>query len=104
MDKYDIEITEPAENDLSEIRRYIAEELFEPREAENIINRIAEAILGLEEIPLRYALVTDERLAVNGIRKLIIDNYIVFYIVTEGNRTVTIVKILYVRRDWLNLL
>jgi hypothetical protein len=41
MKKYNVEITEPAENDLLEIRRYIVEELYEAKVAENIINKIA---------------------------------------------------------------
>lgn len=104
MEKYYIEITEPAENDLFEIKRYISEELLEPRVAERIIDKIAEGIFELEEMALRNALVLDERLALNGIRKLSIDNYIVFYIVDEGRRTVTIIRSLYCRRDWANLL
>lgn len=104
MGKYYLEITEPAENDIFEIKRYISEELLEPRVAERIIDKIAEGILELEEMPLRNALVLDEGLALDGIRKLIIDNYIVFYIVDEGKQTVTIIRILYGRRDWANLL
>lgn len=104
MDKYNIEITEPAENDLFEIKRYISEDRLEPSVAERIIDKIAEGIFELEEMPLRNALVQDERLAVDGIRKLIIDNYIVFYFVDEGRHTVTIVRILYGRRVWVNLL
>lgn len=104
MDKYSVEITEPAEYDLLEIKRYISEELYEPKIAERIISNIADAIFKLEDMPFRYALVSDERLALCGMRKLIIDNYIVFYIVDERIRTVTIVRVLYVRRNWADLL
>ncbi|NLK87387.1 MAG: type II toxin-antitoxin system RelE/ParE family toxin [Clostridiaceae bacterium] len=104
MDKYSVEITEPAEYDLLEIKRYISEELYEPKIAERIISNIADAIFELEDMPFRYALVSDERLALCGMRKLIIDNYIVFYIVDERIRTVTIVRVLYVRRNWADLL
>jgi toxin ParE1/3/4 len=55
-------------------------------------------------MPLRNALVADERLAYKGIRKIMVDNYIVFYIVTEENKTVTIIRMLYGRRGWMNLL
>jgi len=104
MRTYSIEITEPAENDLSEIGFYIAKELLEPNIAKEIVNKIAEAIFTLEELPLRFALVTDERLASQGIRKIIIDNYIVFYIVEEDRKIVTVLRILFGRRDWVNLL
>jgi len=35
---------------------------------------------------------------------IVVDNYIVFYIIDEERKTVTIVRILYTRRDWENLL
>lgn len=104
MDKYKIEITEPAENDLRSIGLYISKELLEPDTAKRVVAKIGEAIMKLEELPLRNGLVSDERLSIKGIRRIIIDNYIVFYIVNEQNRLVTILRILYNRRDWINLL
>lgn len=56
-------------------------------------------------MPLRNALVADKRLVYKGIRKIIMDNYIVFYSATEESKTVIIIRILYERRrDWMNLL
>lgn len=104
MNTYDIQITEPAENDLHSIAAYISKELLEPKTARKVITRIAESINSLEVMPLRNALATDKRLAYKGIRKIMIDNYIIFYIVTEESKTVTIIRILYSRRDWLNLI
>ena len=104
MSKYNIEITEPAENDLFEIGYYIAKELLEPIIARKIVDKIASAIIKLEEMPFRNALVADKRLALQGIRKIIIDNYIAFYIVSEELKTVTIIRILYGKREWNNLL
>lgn len=104
MNNYHIDITEPAENDLHEIGHYISRELLEPVIANKVVEKIGDAILTLEELPLRNSLVTDEKLSKRGIRKLLIDNYIVFYLVSEQQRTVTIIRILYGRRDWLNLI
>lgn len=104
MSTYNILITEPAEEDLYEIGTYISKELLELEAAKKVISRIANGINSLEDMPLRNALVADERLAYKGIRKIVVGNYIVFYIVTEENKAVTIIRILYSRRDWLNLL
>jgi len=68
------------------------------------VGRIAEAIFSLEKMPLRNALVMDERLAFQGIRKFFIDNYIVFYSVSEEEKKATVIRILYSRRDWISLL
>ncbi len=104
MSTYNIQITEPAEKDLYEIGSYISKELLEPETAKKVVSKIAKGINSLEDMPLRNALVSDDRLANKGIRKIIVDNYIVFYIVTENANTVTIIRILYSRRDWVNLL
>ncbi|NMM65082.1 type II toxin-antitoxin system RelE/ParE family toxin [Clostridium sp. P21] len=104
MSTYNIQITEPAEEDLYEIGVYISKELLEPETAKKVISKIAKEINSLADMPLRNALVVDERLAYNGIRKIIVNNYIIFYVVNDESKTVTIIRVLYSRRDWLNLL
>jgi toxin ParE1/3/4 len=104
MSRYKIEITEPAENDLFEIGNYISKVLLESEIANKIVDKIAEAIIKLEELPLRNALIGEERLASQGIRRIIVENYIIFYVVDEKCNKVTIVRILYSRRDWVSLL
>lgn len=104
MSIYEIQITEPAEKDLKEIGSYIAKELLEPKTAKKMITKIAKVINSLEDMHLRNALVVDERLAYIGIRKIMVDNYVVFYITSVESKKVTIIRILYERRDWMNLL
>ncbi len=104
MTSYSIVITQPAEDDLQGIADYIAKELREPSIAQHVVATNGEAIIALEQMPLRNALVSDEKLAIQSIRKLMVDNYIVFYVVSVENKTVTIVRILYGKRDWINLL
>ena len=86
-----------------EIGRYISKELLEPDTARRVISRSADAISTLENMPLRAALINDARLAQMGIRSIIVDQYNVFYIVSEGIKTITIIRVLYSRRDWQNL-
>ncbi|RIV22892.1 type II toxin-antitoxin system RelE/ParE family toxin [Alicyclobacillaceae bacterium I2511] len=104
MKTYNVVISEIAETDLREMVQYIALERMEPFNARHLLSRIQEAILELEKMPYRYALVRDERLASQGIRMLPVDNHIVFYIVSERNNSVTIVRILYGKREWRQLL
>ena len=104
MSNYFIEITNSADKDLHNIGHYIFNELQSPETARKTVQKIGSIILSLEEMPLRSSLIADERLAHLGIRKIVVDNYIVFYIVDEERKTVTIVRILYTRRDWENLL
>jgi addiction module RelE/StbE family toxin len=100
MKQYSIVMTEPAAQDLQQIADYIAKELLEPAAAIKLVNKIKEHVLSLADMPARHALVADEHLAAQGIRQLLIDNYMAFYIVSEKDRTVTIIRILYGRRAW----
>jgi len=60
--------------------------------------------MSLVEMPACYATVADERFAAQGIRKLPVENCILFYVISEKDWTVTVVRILYGRRDWEHLL
>jgi plasmid stabilization system protein ParE len=77
------------------IAEYIALELKEPLTAQNLLASFGEAVFVLKKMPYRNALVRDERLA---------SQYIVFYVVTEMNDSVTIIRILNGKREWNKLL
>ena len=62
MNRYQIEITDPASRDLYEIGNYITKELSGPEAALRVVNGIADAIFSLEEMPYRNPLVRDETL------------------------------------------
>jgi plasmid stabilization system protein ParE len=49
-------------------------------------------------------LVKDEKLSHKGIRKLVVNNYIIFYSISEQLNVVTIVRVLYAKRNWIDLL
>jgi plasmid stabilization system protein ParE len=104
MAKYRVEISEPAENDLRDIVRYIAAQLSAPMTALKMMQRMEDAIAELEHMPKSYPPVLDDRLQAAGYRKLIIKNHIVFFTIDEGKKTVNVERVLYARRDWLHLL
>jgi addiction module RelE/StbE family toxin len=104
MKNYKILMTQPARDDLKGIATYIVNKLSEPSIAKKLVGKIKEAVMSLSVMPTRHSLVADEKLAIQGIRKIMVDNYIVFYVVFDKDSTVTVLRILYGRRDWHNLL
>ena len=104
MKKHSILITHTAMEDLKRIASYVAIELREPSIAKKLVGNIKEVIMSLEQMPTRYSLLRDANLAVQEIRKIMVDNYIVCYTVSEKDNVVTIVRILYNRRDWVKIL
>ncbi|MEA4923705.1 MAG: type II toxin-antitoxin system RelE/ParE family toxin [Syntrophomonadaceae bacterium] len=102
--KYDIVLTEPAHKDLIEITGDILKKHGQTSLAQKLVNQIADTIDDLEKTPFRHALVSDEKLVTNGVRTVMLDNQIVFYIASEQDKTVSIVRILDFRRNWDTLL
>jgi len=104
MAKYRVDVSEPAENDLRDIVRYISAQLSAPTTALKMTDALEEAITGLTVMPEKCPSVTDERLAMMGYRKLLVKNYIVFFTIDEKSKVVDVERILYARRDWHHIL
>jgi toxin ParE1/3/4 len=51
------------------------------------------------DLPFRYRLYEKEPWRGKGLRVLPVDNYLVFYLPIEDQRTVAIIRIMYGRRD-----
>jgi plasmid stabilization system protein ParE len=104
MTKYRIDISEPAENDLRDIIRYIFAQLSAPVTAQKMMDIVEEAIANLAVMPQKCPPVTDKRLARIGYRKLIVKNYIIFFTVNEEIKVVDVERILFARRNWRHIL
>lgn len=104
MDTFSITLTEKAFSDLKEIFQYIRNHLKEPEIAKQQRDRIKQACFSLATFPNRYGFVPDGYLREQGVRFFPVDNYLVFYVVNVQKHTVSILRILYSRRDWQMLL
>ena len=102
MEKYNVVIEVPAVSDIDDIFDYISNVLKEPNAAERICDSIETAIYSLRQLPLRYAVIDEEPFASREIRKIPVKSYIVFY--TVDNSEVHILRVMYGRRDWHNLI
>lgn len=96
--------TEPAEYDLLDIEYYIFVDLCNPQAAQRISDGILDAAGKLEEYPEGYPLVGDELLGRMGIRTTYFDNYNIFYFYDVQNDVVYIIRILYNKANWQNIL
>jgi toxin ParE1/3/4 len=97
MRKCIINITKAAEQDLAAIVEYIANE--NPSAALKLANEIQKSILRLEDFPTSGVLPQNRRLARKGYRMLIIQSYLVFYIL-PNDETVEIRRIISGKRQY----
>ena len=89
MGKRIVEITQTALGDMEGIYDYIADVLLAPENAMGQYNRIADAILTLESNPERCPVFEAEPERSWRMRRMVIDNYLVCYIVDPDKVTVT---------------
>lgn len=99
---YRVEITKPAERDLIGIFSYIADTLKEPGTAKRLYPAIKREVLSLCELPERYAILDEPPYNEAGVRRMPVENYLVFYLIR--GETVHVLRILYKRREWQALL
>lgn len=97
--KWKIVYTPEAEYDLDEIYNYIAYNLKAPKAAANTANRIMSDIEKLDNMPMKFKVYDFEPWRSQQLRCFSVDNYVVFYLLSEEAQTVYISRIIYGRRD-----
>lgn len=97
MKQYKVEITKSALQDMEYIYNYIAEELLAPENAMGQYNRIADAILSLDTFPEKFRVLESTPEKAKEIRRMVVDNYSVFYVIKENRVIVT--DVLYSASD-----
>ena len=101
---YSVEYLPLAAQDMVEIVTYIARELNNPSAAECIAERLVEAGENLRDFPYAQPAYTPLRPLKHEYRKLLIENYMMLYWVTETEKRVTIARVVYARRNYAKLL
>jgi plasmid stabilization system protein ParE len=101
---YNLTIMPMAEEDLDGIFDYITNILEAPVAANRLMAKIEKSIQGLKATPRIGPKCRDEALSKKGYRKLIIDNYIAFYLVNDEEKTIIVMRVIYGRRNYTALL
>ncbi|RJQ30442.1 MAG: type II toxin-antitoxin system RelE/ParE family toxin [Peptococcaceae bacterium] len=104
QNSYKLKFTPIANGDLYGIYRYISEHLVAPKAANDLMDNIETSIMRLKDFPYSGSLVADDILNSRGYRKLIVKNYIVFYLIDEAEEQVVIMRVLYGSQQYEKLL
>ena len=97
MDKYKVQITQEALADMEQLYNYIVVTLLAPENAMRQYNRIADAILRLDILQERFREIGSEFGGAEKLRRMVVDNYSVFYVIQEESVIVT--NVLYSASD-----
>jgi len=91
-----------AQSDLLDITDYIINKLYAPQAAIDLLDRLDEGISRLRQFPYSGHLYKSNKKFEDDIRMLIINNFLVFYVVYD--HTVEVRRILYGKRNYEGLL
>ncbi|MCL2052350.1 MAG: type II toxin-antitoxin system RelE/ParE family toxin [Lachnospiraceae bacterium] len=100
----DVMFSEPADYDLIDIEYYISTHLFNYQAADRIVDGIIKEAADLLAFPKKYPVVSDSLFARLGLRIAFFDNYNIFYIYLEDKDLVFVIRVLYNKADWKNIL
>lgn len=101
---YELEYLPIARRDMMDIAKYIGIKLQNSDAADRLAEKMVEKAEGLKDMPYKCSSYTPIRKLKHEYRKLIVDNYIMFYWINEDNKLITIARIIYAKRDYAHLL
>lgn len=104
MQEYKIKITKYAFSSMEEISDYITYDLKSPKAAVNTLKTIWNEIKKLSTMPYRIPLVDEEPWHSQGIHRMLVKNYFVYFWIDEVNRKVQVTDVIYAYRDQDNSL
>jgi plasmid stabilization system protein ParE len=93
-----------ASEDIDKTYDYIAVEKEAPKAAQNLMAELGQKIEYLMEFPLRRPFVHEPMLALMGFRSIKVKNHVLYYVVDEERNYIKIIRFLYSKRDWINIL
>lgn len=99
--EYQVSLTPKAIEQIGQISSYIKYTLQEPQTANRWTDFLQKEIAELHFMPSRYPLTEEEPWHSNGIRKMPVKNFLVYYFVEEEKQTVSVTAVVYGRRDQL---
>ena len=97
-------LTEKAYEDLVSNLNYIPNNLGNPAAAKRFFDHVFNSLDKLCLFPMSYPTVDSEFIKRKDLRKLIIDNFLAYKTYDAANSTVSVLRIVYGRRDILEVL
>ncbi len=103
-DRYNYVLAESAEADIDEAFDYIANELVNPDAASAFADELEEKLEEICKTPKAGRPVHNPYLKRDDIRRILVKNYIAYYLIDEEAAKIVVLRVVYNRRDQDKLL
>lgn len=104
MKEYEVRVTRQALEQMQEIVHYISMDLMAPDAADNLLDKMKTEILKLSSFPKKYGLIDEEPWQTEGIRKIVVKNFLIYFWVDDDNSKVQVTAVIYSKRDQISQL
>ena len=101
---YKLEYLPLALHDMVDIVKYINSELKNSVAADNLANEFVKSADALIDFPYSNPVYHPIRPLKKEYRKLLVNNFIMFYYVDETEKVITIARVIYAKRDYGKIL
>ncbi len=102
--EYEVKVTMQALEQMGAIVHYISYDLMAPEAAENLLNDLKAALMKLSVLPKRHSLIDEEPWRSEGVRKIVVKNFLVYYWVDDESNKVQVTAVIYNKRDQIKQL
>ncbi len=104
MNNYTVKVVPAALLQLQEIAKYISDVLLVPDTAIKWLETLEKAITSLDVLPNRFSLTEDEHWKTKGVHKMFVKGFVVYYVINEQKCVVTVIAVIYGKRDQITAL
>lgn len=101
---YRVQVTAQAEKQIEEISYYLTIDLSNPEAAIHFIDLIQKTVVSLHEMPQRISLTNEAPWGNQGVHKINVGNYLMYFWIDEEQTTVQIIGVVHSSRDQRRLL
>ncbi len=101
---YNIIISESPIKDLDENIKYIIEILLNNKAASDFIDEVERKYIEVSKHPYMFELSRDDRLRKKGYHRIVVNNYIILYLINDKSKEVIISRIFYGGQNYKNYL
>lgn len=101
---YKLEYLPIARRDMVETAKYIGVKLANPTAADKLAEKMINEAQKLIDMPYKCGIYLSLRPLKHEYRRLLVDNYIMFYYIDESEKIITIARVLYAKHDFRRLL
>ena len=96
-------VTEEAINDIIELVRYIAEDLFNPEAAERLLHNLKREVKNCGAFPMKFS-DTGIKYRDYVIHKKVFESYLIFYVINSGSQEVYVLRVMKDLMNWCQIL